>query len=151
MGEKNPVGRPTKYDPFYIGLIDEYISTTGKEQMTLPKREGYAKYAHINLDTIVEWEKIHPDFSVAINRLDQAQKEQLMDDGLYGGKEVNSTMAIFLLKVNHGMIETEKRILAGDPEHPLVNLGIGGPVAKIDGHEPVKLPDGHSPLPTKTD
>lgn len=28
-----------------------------------------------------------------------------MDDGMYGGKEVNAGMAIFLLKANHGMKE----------------------------------------------
>ena len=31
------------------------------------------------------------------------QKQQLIDDGLYGGKKVNAAMAIFLLKANHGM------------------------------------------------
>ena len=31
---------------------------------------------------------------------------KLINDGLYGGKEVNSIMAIFLLKANHGMIDS---------------------------------------------
>lgn len=119
---KHAGGRPTKYDPAFINQIDEYIATTGKEQMTLPKREGFARYIGINIDTLVEWCKIHPEFSVAIKKIDELQKENLMDDGLYGGKEVNSTMAIFLLKVNHGMVETEKKILANDVDHPLIKL-----------------------------
>jgi len=45
------------------------------------------------------------EFSVYIKILADKQKNQLMNDGLYGGKEVNSTMAIFLLKVIHGFNE----------------------------------------------
>jgi len=39
-----------------------------------------------------------------------------MNDGLYGGKEVNSTMAIFLLKANHGLIEKSALDLTTDGE-----------------------------------
>jgi hypothetical protein len=41
---------------------------------------------------------------------------------MYGGKEVNSTMAIFLLKANHGMIETEKKMLVGENGESLKGL-----------------------------
>ena len=30
-----------------------------------------------------------------------------MSDGMYGGREINQAMAIFLLKCNHGMKESE--------------------------------------------
>lgn len=99
-------GQPTKYKPEYIEAIGEYLLTVGRENMELPTREGFAHRIGVNGDTLVEWEKHWPDFSAAIKAgIDENQKKQLMNDGLYGGKEVNSTMAIFLLKVNHDMIE----------------------------------------------
>ena len=75
--------------------------------------EGYARYVNINTDTIWEWMKKYPDFSDAIKRkITDWQKECLIENGLYD-KDTNSTMAIFLLKTNHGMIETERRELTG--------------------------------------
>lgn len=99
-------GRPTKYDPSFVTQVTDYIKTTGREQTALPSMEGFAGYLGVDTDTLNEWAKLYPDFSGAIKELKEKQKEQLMTDGMYGGKEVNSTMAIFLLKANHGMIET---------------------------------------------
>lgn len=97
-------GRPTKYDPtIMLPKIEEYLSTTGREQTGLPTIEGLALYLDINPDTIVEWGKKYPEFSATIKKLVAKQKQQLMDDGMYGGKEVNAAMAIFLLKANHGL------------------------------------------------
>lgn len=125
-----PGGRPSSYDDSFIDKVDEYILTTGRESTELPTVEGFARYINVDSDTINNWaeakdeedNRIHPEFFGAIKVLKSRQREQLMNDGLYGGKEVNSTMAIFLLKANHGMIETEKRILANDVDHPLIQL-----------------------------
>lgn len=107
------VGRPTKYEDKFVDQVEEYIQTTGREQTTLPTVEGYARYIGVNTDTIAEWCKTHPEFTDAIKELKEKQKEQLMTDGMYGGKEVNSAMAIFLLKANHNMIETERKEITG--------------------------------------
>jgi hypothetical protein len=40
---------------------------------------------------------------LSIKKLADLQKNQLMNDGMYGGKEVNAGMAIFLLKAVHGL------------------------------------------------
>jgi hypothetical protein len=100
-----PVGRPTKYAPEVFNKIEEYLQMCGKEQMSLPTIEGLSLHLGVNTDTINEWAKKYPDFSATIKKLVMKQKQQLMDDGMYGGKEVNQAMAIFLLKVNHGMHE----------------------------------------------
>ena len=100
---KHPGGRPTKYESGVFKKIEEYISMSGKEQMSLPSIEGLADYLDVTSETIRQWAKKYPEFSLTIKKIADKQKKQLMDDGMYGGKEVNAAMAIFLLKVNHGM------------------------------------------------
>ena len=99
----NSVGRPTKYSPAIINKIDGYFQTVGREQTMLPTIEGLAEYLDISRETIYQWGKEHKEFSDTIKKIAEKQKNQLMNDGMYGGKEVNAAMAIFLLKVNHGM------------------------------------------------
>jgi len=100
------LGRPIIYKPETIcPKIEEYISQCGREQTSLPTIEGLAIHLGVNPDTIYEWRKIYPEFSEATKKILALQKKQLIDDGLYGGKEVNAAMAIFLLKANHGMKE----------------------------------------------
>jgi len=100
------IGRPTKYIPEVIfGKVENYFKMCGREQTELPTVEGFADYLGVNDDTIVEWGKKYPAFSATIKKVMSKQKQQLMNDGMYGGKEVNPGMAIFLLKVNHKMNE----------------------------------------------
>lgn len=109
---KRPEGRPTKYIPDVIyPQIEKYISSCGREQTELPTIEGLAIYLEVNPDTLFTWAKEYPEFSETIKNILARQKKQLMNDGLYGGKEVNPAMAIFLLKVNHGMKENDPTTL----------------------------------------
>ena len=102
---KHAGGRPTKYKPEIFVKIKEYLSMCGRNQTSLPSIEGLANYLDITRETIYQWDKKYPEFSDTIKKILSKQKQQLMDDGMYGGKEVNAAMAIFLLKVNHGMQE----------------------------------------------
>lgn len=97
-------GRPTKYIPEIIyPLIEEYLESCSKEQTELPSVEGLALKMGVNPDTLFTWDKKYPEFSVYLKKLAAKQKNQLMNDGMYGGKEVNASMAIFLLKAIHGL------------------------------------------------
>lgn len=98
-------GRPSKYDPRYIVEVDKYLSTTGKNFKHLPKIQSFAIWLDVNKDTLYEWAKIHPEFSDALEKIMEHQAEQLIDDGVYGGKEVNATIVKLLLQNNHGMKE----------------------------------------------
>jgi hypothetical protein len=125
----NKLGRPTKYVPEIIyPQIDDYISSCGRDQTELPSIEGLALHLKVNADTLYEWAKIYPDFSESIKRILMKQKKQLMDDGMYGGKEVNSAMAIFLLKVNHGMNEAPSTLVQ-------VNVDKGNSITFVDFKE----------------
>lgn len=105
--------RPTKYDPSFVQKIEEYLQTVGREQTKLPKRVDIALLLGVNEDTLNNWAKVYPNFLGALTRVDNYQKSQLMDDGMYGGKEVNPNVAIFLLKANHGLIETSRTEVTG--------------------------------------
>ena len=105
-------GRPTKYLPSVINpKIDEYLAQCGREQTKLPSIEGLAVYLGVISETIREWVERYPEFSANIKRISQKQKDVLMTDGLYGGREVNASMAIFLLKAIHGLKENEPSTL----------------------------------------
>ena len=104
---KNPNGRPTKYKGEKTVLetkdyVDEQV-VTGK----MPTIAGLAYELGLDKDTINEWSKEHESFSGAIKRLKAFQEDYLIKGGLSGVR--NTAMSIFLLKANHGMVETEKR------------------------------------------
>ena len=129
--KKHPGGRPTKYIPEVIyPKIEEYLSMCGRENTSLPSVEGLAIHLNVHTDTIYEWAKVHPEFSVTLKKIAERQKKQLMDDGMYGGKEVNAAMAIFLLKVNHGMKENDPSTLVQVNIKPI----LGGKTLNVCGN-----------------
>src|SRR3990167_7962808 len=110
-------GRPTKYDPAMVDELDKYLETTGREQMSLPTIQWFSLWLDVNDETLTEWSKKYPDFSATLSRLKKLQAKQLIDDGIYGGKEVNSTIVKLLLQNNHGMKERSD-MTTGDKELP---------------------------------
>ena len=105
---KHAGGRPTKYIPETIHpRVDEYLAQCGREQTQLPTVEGLALYLSVNTDTVFTWAKRYPEFSEYLKKVAAKQKEQLINDGMYGGKEVNAAMAIFLLKAIHRLKEND--------------------------------------------
>lgn len=101
----NKVGRPTKYDPSFCYKVKEYLESATKENMHMPKIESFAIFLGVNKDTLYEWAKEHKEFSDALRDIMTVQAERLIDDGIYGGKEVNATIVKLLLQNNHGMKE----------------------------------------------
>ena len=99
------IGRPTEYDPIFVDKLEDYLETTGREQTSLPTIEGFAIYLDVVKSTLYEWAKEHKEFSNALREILLRQAKQLIDDGIYGGKEVNSTIVKLLLQANHGMKE----------------------------------------------
>jgi len=99
------IGRPTEYDPIFVDKLKDYLETTGREQTSLPTIEGFAIYLDVVKSTLYEWAKEHKEFSNALREILLRQAKQLIDDGIYGGKEVNSTIVKLLLQANHGMKE----------------------------------------------
>lgn len=115
----HPGGRPSEYDPSFCDELDAYLLTTGKEQTSLPTIQGFALHLGFDSDTLNNWANakvkdeqgndtnvlLHPEFFGTLKRLKELQAKQLIDDGIYGGKEVNATIVKLLLQNNHGMKE----------------------------------------------
>lgn len=108
-------GQPTKYSPDVIGKVDIYLSMCGREQTQLPTLEGFAISLNVDTETIGNWGDKFPEFLGALRKITQYQKQQLINDGIYGGKEVNSTIVKLLLQNNHGMREKVDNTTDGKP------------------------------------
>jgi hypothetical protein len=99
MGE---TGRPTKYNEEMHSKADIYIKLCLNNKR-IPYIEELALELDVNDDTLVEWGKDHDEFSATIKRLKMLQKLCFKRDALE--RKIHPTMAIFLLKANHGLNE----------------------------------------------
>jgi hypothetical protein len=105
-----PGGRPTKYKPEYCKAIVDFFSVEPNRKEITAEIKGYgkagnqnfekqeyklvanplptlAKFARkigVNKDTIIEWTKVHSEFSDAYNVAKDLQKDFLVDNGLAG-------------------------------------------------------------------
>lgn len=121
MSDKHPGGRPSKYDPSFVDELDNYLETTGREQQSLPTIQGFAIHLRVDSDTLNNWSKDHPEFFGALKRLKELQAKQLIDDGIYGGNQVNATIVKLMLQNNHGMREKVDTDITSGGERILVN------------------------------
>ena len=105
------VGRPTKYDEKMLTKARAYVQRCQNDK-EMPFIEELALTLDVNDDSIVEWAKEHDEFSATVKRLKMLQKLQLKRGALE--KRLHPSLAVFLLKANHGMNEDQK-----EPESPL--------------------------------
>jgi uncharacterized Zn finger protein len=102
---KHAGGAPSKYDPSFIDEVDLYLQESTKENMKMPKIESFAIRLNVSKKTLYNWGDEHPEFLHALEKIMLYQGERLIDDGIYGGKEVNATIVKLLLQNNHGYKE----------------------------------------------
>ena len=123
-------GRPSKYSPEKIDILASYLAKCEKDN-EIPLREKFALSIGVLPDTLAYWERNNHKFSSAIKKLDSAQKAYLMQNALNGTKK--EATSIFLLKANHGMMETSRQEITGKDGKDL-NINItaftGGNVTK---------------------
>jgi hypothetical protein len=79
----------------------------------------------------VEWRRVHPQFSVPLERIKTLSKQSLINNGLIGGH--NANMAKFVLSSNHGMVERQTHEHEGTSD--LADL-----LRELDGNSKGKLP-----------
>jgi hypothetical protein len=100
-------GRPTDYRKEHVEFVEDYLKECDEKQV-MPFMEEVARRLDVYEDTITNWGKKHKEFLGAIKKLKQMQKMTLKASGLT--QAFNPTMCIFLLKANHGFVETEKKL-----------------------------------------
>jgi hypothetical protein len=114
-------GQPTKYRDNYPDKVHEYLkecvndpigeTREGQPIPRLPALVGLALKLKVNIDTISEWRKVHPLFSVACKALLETQQLVLIQYGAAG--VLNSTIVSRMLSANHGMSEKKELKLDG--------------------------------------
>lgn len=117
--KKHPGGRPTDYSQEKVEIAKKYIKNCVSDD-NIPYIEELAYMLDITSETVRQWakdEKNKPEFSLTIKKLEDVQKFMLQKGSAVN--KFNPASCIFQLKANHGMIETEKRILAGDKDEPI--------------------------------
>lgn len=102
---KDKGGRPTKYDPKFIDEVNVYLAKATKDNMHMPKVESFALHIGVTKKTLYNWAEKHRQFLHSLEKIMTYQAERLIDDGIYGGKEVNATIVKLLLQNNHGYKE----------------------------------------------
>jgi len=124
------VGRPTEYAKEYINKVDKYLADhkddISTKKVDLPTIEGFALFLGVNKTSLYEWEKIHPVFSNALDKIRTEQQTRLINEGLSGN--YNSTIAKLILSSNHGMREkSEQDITSGNqPLQPVLVKFLNG-------------------------
>jgi|TARA_B100002003_G_C13892703_1_gene435251 hypothetical protein len=106
-------GRPSKYNEQILISAIAYVEEAVSSKST-PFIEELALHLGVSDDTIVEWAKLHEDFSATIQKLKTYQKLCLLKGGLE--KRYHANFALFLLKANHGMdapSDDSPRIMGG--------------------------------------
>jgi hypothetical protein len=96
-----------------IEVINKKGAVVKKAAPYLPTLIGYACFlAHkfniyIHANTLRNWARFHREFADCLNFLKSIQHHYLLNFGL--SRVYNSSMAVFLLKSNHGYLTQKKR------------------------------------------
>jgi hypothetical protein len=65
--------------------------------------EDFADFIGVHKDSLYEWARVYPEFSVALSKISDAQKKILIKRSLSG--DYNPLIAKLILSANHGMKE----------------------------------------------
>lgn len=102
---KHPGGRPTKYKPEFCDMIIKYFDKPPTREIykteynkdgsikseipimvpaEFPTFQGFAHSINVNMDSLSEWIKVHPEFSVAYAHAKQIQESIWLQNGMSG-------------------------------------------------------------------
>lgn len=93
--------------------------------------EGFAQTLQVTCETLLEWCRVHPEFSDAYKKAKAIQLQQVLDGLL--SQQYNPAGAIFMLKNNHGYRDRQP------DEAPNVNVAVS--VTMVEGLKAVAVPE----------
>lgn len=119
---KHAGGRPSKFKPEYCEAIIDFMSN-GRSAVAFAHSIGVCR------DTITEWVKVHPEFSLSFKRASQAAQsyyEDVLTRGMNGEiKNFNVVACIFAMKNRFGADWREKQEVAHSGSISLESLVVG--------------------------
>ncbi len=136
--EKNPVGRPTKYDPAFCQRVIE-LGKTGASKVEMACELGITK------QTLLNFEADYPEFFDAVKQslaLSQAFWERKGREATFGGvPNFNATTWIFNMKNRFSedwkdVVRSENQPLGKDgkpTDQPTINFYVNGVKAENKG------------------
>lgn len=128
---KHPGGRPSSYSDEKLQIAERYYMTclrgevvkdkNGEEKriQKLPLMEELARLCGVHGETLTNWCDQNEEFFETVKKIKELQKEKII---MKGFSAKNPAFSIFMLKANHGMIETEKRVLTGEKQSDPIQL-----------------------------
>lgn len=102
--EKNPVGRPSKYNESLQEQADAYLYNW-MERDSVPSRVGLCVWLGIAKSTSQEWERDYPEFSATLGAVETLQEYVAVNKGITN--EFNSTI-VKLILANHGYSDKQE-------------------------------------------
>ena len=124
-----------------LKVVEEYIKKCKDDEHFLPTVEGIALELDVNVDTLYKWAKRYLAFRNLRDKVLLMQKQRLMNAVAFGGKFANAGGGIFLLKANHGMIETSKNLIGNADGSNIDTLRIYKPIKLKEGEGGIYQPD----------
>lgn len=127
---KRKRGQPTKYKPEYTtdAFLDRFIKHC-EEVEELVSLCGLAVYLKVCEETIQEWTRVHPEFSVSAKKIKQISKNMLLNKGLDG--EYVASIVKLGLSANHGMHERNETEHSGSKSFiEALSGAVGGSTSK---------------------
>lgn len=119
--KKHGAGRPSKYRPEYCELLLKYMVPTvsytdeGKPIYgPYPMLQGFAHSIGVLHETLNEWAKRYPEFTVAMKKAKAMQEQELFTGAL--SNRYNCAVAIFGLKNNHGWKDKQEHEVSASGE-----------------------------------
>ena len=103
--EKNPVGRPTKYNEDLQAQADEYIFKYSEVGDVIPSRVGLCCYLGISKRVSYEWETIYTEFLHTLENIEAMQERTAVNRGIDG--TFNAAITKLILH-NHGYSEKQE-------------------------------------------
>jgi hypothetical protein len=99
-------GRPCLYNEAMQAAADAYIHDYANYGDVVPQIAGLACYLGIHRDTVQDWVKKYPSFSVTVSTI-KVMQERLLINGSLSDK-LNTKTSLMLLSANHGITEKSK-------------------------------------------
>lgn len=140
-------GRPTKYLPEYCEQIVEHFQqplyretvaqdgTVTRVKNLFPTMARFADKIGVDDETLLEWAKIHPDFSASLKKAKKLQEANLQEGALDGA--YHGSFAIFTAKNVCGWRDEKDLNLANKPgenfrtDNTVTMTGLSDVVGKV--------------------